>query len=142
MWDLLTLRYNQGPQAPTGIELVPGFTDNEFVCKCCGKYWADPVMLGGLATIRRILNKPVIITSAYRCPKHNKEVGGATNSLHLRGKAVDIYIKGVTAADMAKMAETVEVFRNGGIGTYTPEEFIHVDTGPKRRWKRVNGVYC
>lgn len=141
MWDLLTLRYNQGPQKPTGVELVPGFTDHEFACKCCGLYWADPVMLGGLATLRRILNKPVIITSAYRCPAHNKEVGGAVNSLHTKGKAVDIYIKGVTAADMAKMAETVEVFRNGGIGIYTPEQFIHVDTGPKRRWRRINGAY-
>ena len=136
------LRYNQGPQAPTGIELVPGFMDNEFVCRCCGKYLADPAMLKGLTAFRLILNKPVIITSAYRCPKHNREVGGASKSYHLYGKAVDIYIKGVTAVDLAKMAETVEVFRNGGIGTYTPEEFIHVDTGPKRRWKRVNGVYC
>lgn len=141
LMELIDLRYQNGPCKPEGIELVEGFEDTEFACRCCGKYWIHPDVLRGLATFRRIIHRPVIITSAYRCPAHNRAVGGAKNSFHTMGRAVDLYVSKLTAADLAKLAETVEVFRNGGIGIYTPEQFIHVDDGPKRRWRRINGTY-
>ncbi|WP_448826708.1 D-Ala-D-Ala carboxypeptidase family metallohydrolase [Capnocytophaga bilenii] len=40
-------------------------------------------------------NKPIIITSGYRTPAHNKKVGGADNSQHLTASAADIVVKGV-----------------------------------------------
>ncbi len=33
---------------------------------------------------------PFPLSSAYRCPKHNKAVGGVPTSAHTRGYAVDI----------------------------------------------------
>jgi zinc D-Ala-D-Ala carboxypeptidase len=43
-----------------------------------------------LDLLRSYLGRPVIITSGYRTEAHNKAVGGAANSAHLRGKAADI----------------------------------------------------
>ena len=34
----------------------------------------------------------IYITSGHRCEKHNKEVGGAENSLHIEGKALDFVL--------------------------------------------------
>lgn len=46
-----------------------------------------------LQVIRDYWNAPIIITSGYRCQKLNKLVGGASNSDHLYGAAVDIHTK-------------------------------------------------
>lgn len=46
-----------------------------------------------LDPLRRIHQKPIIITSGFRCAKLNKAVGGVTNSWHTKGNAADIHIK-------------------------------------------------
>lgn len=43
-----------------------------------------------LEKIRAVYNKPIIITSGYRCYKLNKAVGGAVTSQHMLGQAADI----------------------------------------------------
>ena len=40
-------------------------------------------------------NDPIIINSGYRSPQVNKAVGGAANSNHLTGCAVDIHVAGM-----------------------------------------------
>lgn len=43
-----------------------------------------------LQPIRDAYGKPITITSGYRCSKLNEIIGGAKNSQHLKGEAVDI----------------------------------------------------
>lgn len=43
-----------------------------------------------LQQIRDEYGKPIVVNSAFRCPKLNKAVGGATNSDHKFGCAADI----------------------------------------------------
>ena len=43
-----------------------------------------------LEEIRSGYNKPIIISSGYRCEELNKLVGGVDNSLHKIGLAVDL----------------------------------------------------
>ena len=43
-----------------------------------------------LQVIRDEYSKPIIVTSAFRCDKLNKAVGGAKNSQHTKGEAADI----------------------------------------------------
>lgn len=43
----------------------------------------------GMEQVRSILGKPIHIDSGYRCPALNKAVGGAKDSAHLDGYAVD-----------------------------------------------------
>jgi hypothetical protein len=45
-----------------------------------------------LEPLRKNIGCPIIILSGYRCPKLNKAVGGAENSQHQEGKAVDIKV--------------------------------------------------
>lgn len=47
-----------------------------------------------LQSIRDEIGHPIIITSGYRCSALNSLVGGAKNSNHLHGLAVDIQCKG------------------------------------------------
>lgn len=42
-----------------------------------------------LEKVRALLNNPLIIISFYRCPALNTAIGGAKNSDHMRGLAVD-----------------------------------------------------
>lgn len=44
----------------------------------------------GLEKIRKLVGKPIFVSSGYRSPKVNKAVGGARNSQHMTGQAADI----------------------------------------------------
>jgi hypothetical protein len=48
-----------------------------------------------LDIIRDYYNKPLIITSGYRCDKVNSAIGGAKTSQHRFGNAVDFYVVGI-----------------------------------------------
>lgn len=48
-------------------------------------------VLSLLQVIRDAWGGPIIISSGYRCPELNKKVGGASNSDHVYGAAVDFH---------------------------------------------------
>lgn len=105
----------------------------EFECKCgCGMMAVDAELLKVLEDVREYFNKPVSITSGNRCETHNKNVGGAANSQHTKGIAVDIRVKDVDASDVYKYLD--EKYPNSyGIGN--ANMFTHIDTRPaKTRW--------
>lgn len=55
------------------------------------KTWANLTELAiALQSIRDYYGKPISVNSAYRCPKLNEKVGGATTSQHMTGFAADI----------------------------------------------------
>ena len=66
------------------------FKEGEFACKCCGIEVIDKHFLEKLDEARFMAGVPFVITSGYRCRKHNAEVGGASSSAHRLGKAADI----------------------------------------------------
>jgi zinc D-Ala-D-Ala carboxypeptidase len=43
-----------------------------------------------LQPLRNSLEYPLRVTSGYRCPRLNEQIGGSRNSQHLQGKAADI----------------------------------------------------
>ena len=71
------------------------FKIDDFKCPCCEVNNIDPFLIEMLDVARNKSGIPFIINSGYRCPKHNTEVGGAYNSSHLLGKAVDIDTQGI-----------------------------------------------
>lgn len=54
------------------------------------------LIINVLQPLRNYIQKPIIITSGYRCPELNKTVGGVSNSQHVNGQACDLIIKGMT----------------------------------------------
>jgi len=42
-----------------------------------------------LEPLRLEINKPIVLSSGYRCPELNKAIGGVENSQHMLGQAVD-----------------------------------------------------
>lgn len=77
---------------------------------------------------------PLVINSGFRTIAHNKSLvseGAAKNSMHLYGKAVDVYMPGIPIKDIANLAV---YFKKGGVGFYPSKLFVHIDTGKIRRW--------
>lgn len=53
--------------------------------------------------IRDLVERPVGVSSGFRCPTLNKAVGGEAKSQHQSGMAADIYCLGVDNLTLAKM---------------------------------------
>jgi zinc D-Ala-D-Ala carboxypeptidase len=49
--------------------------------------------------VRALLGAPIRVTSWYRCPAVNKAIGGARNSAHMSGLAVDFKPTNMSLAD-------------------------------------------
>lgn len=79
---------------------------------------------------RQQIGRPFIVTSWYRPPYINRMVGGAPYSRHLYGQAVDFYVEGLPARTVASQIS----WWPGGLGAYSG--WVHLDTGPRRRWYR------
>ena len=75
----------------------PNFKKAEFKCPCgkCNGY-GDGIATTLVETLQKLRNKygKLQITSGYRCPSHNKAVGGSANSKHMKGQAADFYLDG------------------------------------------------
>lgn len=85
-------------------------------------------IVNSLEKIRKHYKKPVYITSGYRTASYNKKVGGVYNSYHTKGRAVDFYIPSVDVKKIAKTAESLKLY---GIGCYTKDKFVHIDSRKK-----------
>ena len=115
-------------------DLSINFSRKEFACNCgCGFDTVSEKLVKALQTLRDIVGKPIIITSACRCEKQNKNVGGKKDSQHLLGTAADIQVDGMSTLRLATLADTIPVFAKGGVGLY--KTFVHVDVRNGRaRW--------
>ena len=64
----------------------------------------EVINLGRLANkleeIRSILNKPIHITSGYRCLELNRAIGSSDTSQHVKGCAADFQIDGLTPSEI------------------------------------------
>lgn len=90
---------------------LPILTHDEFKCKCnnyrCQYTIISTVLIARFKKLRILAgNKPIKITSGFRCSTHNLAEGGKKLSRHLFGFALDmIPPKGVTLNNFEKMAK-------------------------------------
>ena len=69
-------------------KIAKNFQYKEFDCHgqgCCSTTIIDEKLVEYVQQIRDHFGKPVTIASPYRCEVHNRRVGGATKSYHMRG---------------------------------------------------------
>ena len=123
------------------MKLTENFSKHEFECSD-GSEMSDRVLENikelakNLQIIRDLVCAPITINSAYRSPIYNKQINGASKSLHLVGKAADITIEGMTPKEVQNLLlELMEegTIAQGGLGKY--QSFTHYDfRGKKARW--------
>jgi len=78
---------------------------------------------------------PMRITSGYRSEALNKALGGAPDSYHRQGLAIDF-----TARSLAAVHDLLGKYWGGGLGYYPFRRFIHLDGRhllghPPARWE-------
>jgi len=113
------------------FRLTENFNLREFQCQHCGVVMIDDRLVELLQKMRDRLGKPIIVTSGYRCPEHDKEVGGTGDSFHTRGLAADIYCPGFPLDALRDLADAIGF---NGIGINYKNLHVHVDLGPRRKW--------
>ena len=107
------------------------FSPREIACKGTGKVLVNEDALDKLQALRDRLRKPLILTSAYRSPEHNRAVGGAKRSKHMEGIAFDVRMDNHDPHEFEAAARAVGFT---GFGYYPRSGFMHIDTGPARSW--------
>ena len=79
-----------------------------------------------LDAFRMALGQPFTVTSGFRPSGANMAAGGASDSAHLDGEAVDGYAEGVRLTTMAAIALTYP-FSGVGLYPHTTPATIHLD---------------
>jgi uncharacterized protein YcbK (DUF882 family) len=98
-------------------------------CSCCGVSDMDEEFMKVLQSIRDEMQRPLKITSGYRCQKHNEKVSQTGKSgPHTYAKAADILISGADALRLFAVAQKHGV---SGVGMSQKgnhnKRFIHLD---------------
>ena len=118
------------------------FSSDEFACHCgCGKINIDNELLIMAERFRAHLCKKykkeirINVHCVMRCQKHNDDVCGSPNSMHLLGYAMDCHSDDISILqlhDSAKGVHGVNNILSGGLGLYSWG--IHFDVGRYRTW--------
>ena len=116
---------------PPSVWTWPSFSPREMACKGTGKLVIDDDAMNKLQALREMLGKPLIITSAYRSPEHNRAVGGAKASKHMEAIAFDVRMDN---HDPHRFEAAARAVGFTGFGYYPKSGFMHIDTGPERSW--------
>ena len=101
-----------------------------------GKRWqrVEPIVWAKLIRVCEESGKSFTVNSAFRSKAYNRSVGGAKDSIHMSGYAIDIQ---VGAADREAVFLAAERAGFTGVGIYST--FMHLDCGPRRMWVAGHG---
>lgn len=121
------------------------FTWAEMACRDGTPYpgeWREtrlPLLLSAAEAIRGACgDKPLLVFSAYRTPKHNRRIGGARRSQHMQGRALDLRPPKRWSVDrFHKAIKSLKLPQIRGLGKY--RTFVHIDTRPSQRLAAWSG---
>lgn len=124
-------------------QITPHFKRSELVCPCCGELIEDDLFrrhMDNLEKMRVLADFPIVVTSGHRCPKHNIEVHGALDSMHLRF-ATDVRPESRDPHDLKIMYRIALMQKWIGIGIY--DTWIHLDmrSGNLARWNNATKTW-
>lgn len=102
------------PEKPKGEDFwdqIRYWSREEFRCRCGGKYCSgfpaepDRVLVELVDDIRETAGKPGHASSGLRCRTWNRIQGGAVNSRHMTGKALDFCIEGMPGSQLLSLVQ-------------------------------------
>ena len=98
----------------------------------------DKWFMRRLVVMRYDLGTPLRVTSAYRTPHWNKEVGGVPDSMHVKGRAVDVWVPTAHEAGVLMRLAIHHGFKGIGLKSHgaTKGRYMHLDDsdGPLSIW--------
>ena len=119
------------------MQLSEHFQVSELACKCCGRCRVTTELLAALEALRAKAG-PLAVNSGYRCPAHNKAVGGSQRSQHVLGKAADLRPLSLEPFALAMLAFETPGIR--GVGLDEERGFVHIDVRhTPARWRYKDG---
>ena len=109
--------------------ITKNFTTDEMACSCCGESDMDDEFMRILQSIRDEMQRPLKITSGFRCEEHNQRVSTTgKKGPHTFAKAADILISGADAMRLFTIAQKHGV---SGVGMSQrgvhAKRFVHLD---------------
>lgn len=116
--------------------LTPHFKESEFFCKSLdfkGEYHLlDRSLIMGAEIIREFVDCSVLIASSFRTTDGNKACGGAPDSFHLRGMAIDLRCpmkQFFINSALFQRGFLYHALRSAGINGFgISNRFLHIDT--------------
>jgi hypothetical protein len=118
------------PATGTFWDHIRYWSREEFRCRCGGKYCngfpaePDQTLVELVDDIRHKAGRPGIPSSGLRCATWNSIQGGVANSDHMKGKALDFSIEGMSGAQLLSMAQADPRTRYAYI---IDGQWVHVD---------------
>lgn len=105
------------------------FTRSEFRCPCgkCGGFPVEPdeTLVRLADQVREHFGAPATVSSGVRCQAHNDELpGSAKNSYHVKGKAMDFCVRGISGAKLLAYVKTLPIHYAYQING---SDFVHMD---------------
>jgi len=123
----------QNPIPALGPESLAHFKREDFACPCCGENKISRDLVEKLERVRNVYYRaPLIVSSGYRCAKHEAEVGG-TGANHPLGLAVDLTGPGNTkiiGADLMFLIIGLHAVGVSRIVLYRAKRHLHADINP------------
>ncbi len=122
------------------IQLSAHFNSKEFRCKCNKPhdFKISDKLISKLEELFNTLNcSKIIVNSGYRCPEHDKAVGGNGSGQHTKGTAADIvcYDKNGKIISAQKVTCAAQDIDFAGIANISAKhQAVHVDV-------RTSGTY-
>ena len=121
-------------------QLSPHFNVMEFRCQCGGNHETliSSELIEKLEALYATLNcSKIIVTSGYRCPDHDKAVGGTSSGQHTKGTAADVCCYGQDGQPISSKTVCCKAqdLGFGGIANITSSyQYTHLDVRTGYRW--------
>ena len=121
-------------------QLSPHFNVMEFRCQCGGNHETliSSELIEKLEALYATLNcSKIIVTSGYRCPEHDKAVGGTSSGQHTKGTAADVCCYGQDGQPISSKTVCCKAQDLGftGISNITSSyQYTHLDVRTSGKW--------
>ena len=121
-------------------QLSPHFNAREFRCQC-GKTHETLIaskLVDKLEALYTALNcSKIIVTSGYRCPEHDKAVGGTSSGQHTKGTAADVCCyrqDGQPISSKTVCCKAQDLGFTGIANITSSYQYTHLDVRTGYRW--------